>query len=727
MTDMVGFRAWIAFLRVSVLCYLTVSVHSVDANYDEEKEIFEGFLKDLTENQAKWKKLMNSIPEIHGAIFAVENIHNAAYRNLLESGTGDKIDVVQLSKLKRNSENLSPDVRNSSAVSNCQRDITFVFSSVGVKLGDWPSQMIDSFGKPQSGIFRGALVWPGKFRQCVNVKIPDQQIDNVTTISFKSQYNMVAMAIVLHDGRYLYVSMGICTPDSCTTEELKHILSTSNLIIGQVPGLKDVIKGIYPYDVKRKPLKATWETRDTVVVCIYSGVGVLLLAGTLFDVIKRKIYTKAGTTETKGGAVDLPTVTGNTSEEREEASVKVNETGRDVTVVNGGLVVDKRSTDNVIDMLEDADNFAFQAISKGSFGVDTYFLLSGLLLSYLFFKQSPRPRGVYGWIYFYVHRFWRLTPVYMIIIGYEASLWRHLGSGPFWPYENGVTGKNCRDSWWFNILYINNFKREKEMCLSWSWYLANDMQFYVISPLFLLPLLKWRRIGLGVIFFTILGSLTAIGVLSTKHEFYAVDQSVQGRGVFMGAPSEENEKETVFDVLYTKPWCRIGPYLVGILVGYALHLTGQKKSFINKWLVLMGWLVATGICMGVVYGLYKANPNLPVSSFYNTVSRTVWAIGVGWLVYACVTGHGGFINTLLSWRLWIPLSRLTYSAYLIHPMIQFWYYFSNETKIHASHTVMAGLFMTFLIWSYGLALVTSLAFESPMMGLEKLVVGRRGR
>ncbi|XP_076316098.1 nose resistant to fluoxetine protein 6-like isoform X3 [Tachypleus tridentatus] len=692
MTDMVGFRAWIAFLRVSVLCYLTVSVHSVDANYDEEKEIFEGFLKDLTENQAKWKKLMNSIPEIHGAIFAVENIHNAAYRNLLESGTGDKIDVVQLSKLKRNSENLSPDVRNSSAVSNCQRDITFVFSSVGVKLGDWPSQ-------------------------------------------------------------------------------------------SQVPGLKDVIKGIYPYDVKRKPLKATWETRDTVVVCIYSGVGVLLLAGTLFDVIKRKIYTKAGTTETKGGAVDLPTVTGNTSEEREEASVKVNETGRDVTVVNGGLVVDKRSTgvigkfllcfslytngqkildttstkgqlecvhgirfitmswiilghtyyfaitvvDNVIDMLEDADNFAFQAISKGSFGVDTYFLLSGLLLSYLFFKQSPRPRGVYGWIYFYVHRFWRLTPVYMIIIGYEASLWRHLGSGPFWPYENGVTGKNCRDSWWFNILYINNFKREKEMCLSWSWYLANDMQFYVISPLFLLPLLKWRRIGLGVIFFTILGSLTAIGVLSTKHEFYAVDQSVQGRGVFMGAPSEENEKETVFDVLYTKPWCRIGPYLVGILVGYALHLTGQKKSFINKWLVLMGWLVATGICMGVVYGLYKANPNLPVSSFYNTVSRTVWAIGVGWLVYACVTGHGGFINTLLSWRLWIPLSRLTYSAYLIHPMIQFWYYFSNETKIHASHTVMAGLFMTFLIWSYGLALVTSLAFESPMMGLEKLVVGRRGR
>ncbi|XP_022236348.1 O-acyltransferase like protein-like [Limulus polyphemus] len=176
------------------------------------------------------------------------------------------------------------------------------------------------------------------------------------------------------------------------------------------------------------------------------------------------------------------------------------------------------------------------------------------------------------------------------------------------------------------------------------------MQFYVISPLFLLPLLKWRRIGLGLIFLTILGSFTAIGVLNTKHEFYAVDRGAVGGGVLMSAESDENgkEKETIFDVIYSKPWCRIGPYLIGIIVGYALYITGQKKNFINKWLVLLGWLVATGICMGVVYGLYKANPNLPVSSLYAAVSRTVWAIGVGWLVYACVTGHGGYINTILS-------------------------------------------------------------------------------
>lgn len=25
-------------------------------------------------------------------------------------------------------------------------------------------------------------------------------------------------------------------------------------------------------------------------------------------------------------------------------------------------------------------------------------------------------------------------------------------------------------------------------CAAWSWYLANDMQFYVIAPLFMIPL-----------------------------------------------------------------------------------------------------------------------------------------------------------------------------------------------------------------------------------------------
>ncbi len=41
----------------------------------------------------------------------------------------------------------------------------------------------------------------------------------------------------------------------------------------------------------------------------------------------------------------------------------------------------------------------------------------------------------------------------------------------------------------------------------------------------------------------------------------------------------------------------------------------------------------------------------------------------------------GFVNQLLSWRPLIPLSRLTYMAYLIHPIIMLTYYLSRQSTI----------------------------------------------
>ena len=51
------------------------------------------------------------------------------------------------------------------------------------------------------------------------------------------------------------------------------------------------------------------------------------------------------------------------------------------------------------------------------------------------------------------------------------------------PVENP---SHCVKFWWRNLLNINNFWPESEMCAAWSWYLANDFQFFCISPVFLI-------------------------------------------------------------------------------------------------------------------------------------------------------------------------------------------------------------------------------------------------
>lgn len=71
----------------------------------------------------------------------------------------------------------------------------------------------------------------------------------------------------------------------------------------------------------------------------------------------------------------------------------------------------------------------------------------------------------------------------------------------------------------------------------------------------------------------------------------------------------------------------------------------------------------------LVYGLYPENLTVPVSSVYAALGHTAWSIGVSFIVIQCCTGSASMIDSFLSLRLMYPLSRLTYCAYLVHPVI----------------------------------------------------------
>jgi peptidoglycan/LPS O-acetylase OafA/YrhL len=46
-------------------------------------------------------------------------------------------------------------------------------------------------------------------------------------------------------------------------------------------------------------------------------------------------------------------------------------------------------------------------------------------------------------------------------------------------------------------------------CLGQAWYLNVDMQFALLAPLVLIPLMKWPRYGLGALCLLTLGSMAA--------------------------------------------------------------------------------------------------------------------------------------------------------------------------------------------------------------------------
>lgn len=57
----------------------------------------------------------------------------------------------------------------------------------------------------------------------------------------------------------------------------------------------------------------------------------------------------------------------------------------------------------------------------------------------------------------------RLTPVYAIVIGFYCTMFIKIGSGPLWNEKVGSEVERCHESWWTNILYINNYIKPQKL------------------------------------------------------------------------------------------------------------------------------------------------------------------------------------------------------------------------------------------------------------------------
>lgn len=127
----------------------------------------------------------------------------------------------------------------------------------------------------------------------------------------------------------------------------------------------------------------------------------------------------------------------------------------------------------------------------------------------------------------------------------------------------------------------------------------------------------------------------------------------------------------VFVQVYTRVYNRAGPYLVGIALGCVLTEVRGRAVRLPALVVAAGWAVSTVTCLAVLFGVFGFYQRWHAYSaleaaLYAGLHRTAWAAGVSWVVFACVTGHGGPVDALLSWRPFGPLARLSYCVYLSH-------------------------------------------------------------
>jgi len=621
--------------------------------------------------------------------------------------------------------------------------------------------MIDSIGKPESGVLQGNLKWLGAYDQCRSVKATEMNTTtNMTESLFDGKYctNFVDMSLPIPGVPPLGLLIGSCLPHTCTDADATVILYTA---VGTINPLLSVLGVKLGAKYAHCPEKLPLDSAAIGMIVLLTIIGTALLAATLYDLVfvqsgspwisqggysmnskKRTLsvgqYSTVDNTATTIQAVSsgekgiLPLLALKLSMYSNATKLlSTDKQGGSLECIHGirffsmtwvllghtyffaGGFVDNLASPELANAFKD---FWFQCVANATVSVDTFFLLSGTLGGYLLLKEIDKKDGPVvkkllsvKWWLFYFHRFWRLSPPYLILIGISTALFSYVGDGPMWYYiqdppKIGLLTPQCRHDWWTNLLYINNLIKGHYECFGWSWYLAVDMQYFIVSPLFIIALYVLMPVGVGLCSFFGLASIITTALLT-----------------HYGA---SNKDYNAFYSTYISPATRFAPYATGMLLGYAIFKSRMKYKM--KWYTnAIGWALAFGIAVATLYGKHgQANGHVwsqGTADFYEAMFRFSWSVSVAWVIFACVNGYGGPVNALLSWSAIIPLSRLTYMTYLIHPMVLTWFYQSRRDLIHFTHSQMVWYFLGNLCVTYGMAIIASLAFEAPMMGLEKVV------
>ncbi|GIY47845.1 hypothetical protein CDAR_70012 [Caerostris darwini] len=605
--------------------------------------------------------------------------------------------------------------------------------------------VLDSSSKMIDGLLVGSLSSFGVYDECVDTVVTSNRGSSKGKVLFTGQYCAIDLTppvppkkdfykldeilpelrplakgdtVISEATKYahlfyfLRIKLGICVPSGCSLEDINEAAKyVGKAITIDAKAIRCEVRETFKFD-----------TLTTSILSAFGFLGFMMIIGSSIDLyayFKGKVYTRTAIrvllafsfisnfkkfVNTKSSSDTLKCLNGI----RFLSMIWV-VLGHTYYLINFQTILGlERARDFV-------HNFAFQAVVNGSLAVDTFFCMGGLLVSYLAIKLA-RKGHPFNITMYIIHRLFRLYPAYIFTILF-LMLQNQFGAGPLWHDTYYKYVEDCYDNWWINLLFINNFYRARDMCLPQTWYLAVDLQLYIVVILIIIPMIKRPKLGVTLCFLTILISLLFSGIQTYVKELPPA---------MLVAHPDPLQRDDFTAKLYYQPLVHAGPYCIGMLVGYLLVTRPNLK--ISRERQIIGWIISFTFCFSSLYGVYEWNrgvePSLAETILYATFNRSAWTVGIAWMILCCATGHGGVINYILSWDCFIPLGRLTFVVYLIHPLVQILVIGNMHTHIQPSHFVAVWLFFGHTIATYGAAFVGTMLLESPVLTLEKIMFGK---
>ena len=312
-------------------------------------------------------------------------------------------------------------------------------------------------------------------------------------------------------------------------------------------------------------------------------------------------------------------------------------------------------------------------------GVDAFFWLGGFLLGFSILGEALKRKGRVSWLPKIVGRVLRILPVYIFVMTFVNLVEPSMGEGPLWHQMDLLT-LDCSSYWWTNFLFLNNFvpAGEGNDCIGQSWYLALDMQFFLFSILIIAMYSKLPKIYTWITVAAIcMASLITRIVISSEYNV-------------MVSALNSHQRMDHSRLIFTKPYTRIAPYVLGLLCGFVYYQYSIKNFFDGTAKLVVGLVTRTKI---VAYGVFFLGVGLiniamwvPMNCYSDDKNDFMYYSYAGNVAFqgffTLLTGLGftfmflpvlfGMIPlayAILSWKAWVPIAKASFSIYLTHLFI----------------------------------------------------------
>ncbi|XP_065910530.1 nose resistant to fluoxetine protein 6-like [Dysidea avara] len=639
-----------------------------------------------------------------------------------------------------------------SVSSNCQAVIQRL-SALQSTHPQLMAQYWDSWGKPSDGIVYGHTTFLGYYDECMDLKntpvgetnycIYTMQM-NITTFYNPSEYQDEVCyssdcPVPINTSVTSNIQVGVCYPSTCSPNEFALVLSRMNIIsvtsmtvnpfsnTTQTVSIQLTSTGDSPTFCPQTDVE--YDTGAIVLIIIIGILIGLVILGTCLDFIWAFCDGESCCKACDGIIPKVilmfslyRTIPELLSTKQSSSNIKAVGSLKLISnfiVVLFHVYINIRSfylplSQNSPQYLDKYPSKMFnQIIMNSTFAVDTFFLISATLSSYLTFKDIEKCNK-FRIFYFYVSRYLRLAPLCYFATFVAFKLLVHFSQGPMWHSPDFTV---CQSTWWYNIFFINNFLSPEDICLVPVWHLATEMQLFILSPIFILTLFYTPIVGLVIIAICIAGCIVVTGVVAFNNDYWA---SIYIR------PNYGEQMQG----LYNLPFFRGVTYLVGVILGYVLYKKYSiadlpiRRSF-KQLLCLVMWLTALYLCKNTLFGTIEdMNGTRRFTQWENTTflmfSGLAWSISISIIIFFCNTGYGGVVNSVLSWPGWDPLVRLSYGVYLLNAIVIHYIIGSLHSSLVFTDTVLNMIYTFTMIVSVIFAALLSVVVEIPLSKIVSL-------